>query len=197
MAVQYWSPIIIIAFAADTFVQDKTHLFPVHGKILGTVSGALALLATWYRHLGWELIMGLTMLLGIPKGCFSFIWAKHCFDKASVAAAAAAAAPGENIEQVSTRLCKEQNALGAFEVLFVLFTFWAMSTTKHDVHPSVGKPEVPTWGRRAARPGKESFVRRGVKAMWNAFQQHRDLLWWSCVTIWVSSLSLSTSAARE
>ncbi|KAA8636348.1 hypothetical protein SMACR_02714 [Sordaria macrospora] len=179
-----WGPFIILAFAADTFAQDKHHLIEFSGKVLGAVFAAMVLLAAWYKYPGWEWVIGLTMLLGVPKACGSFIWAQHCFEKA---AAAAAQVQGEIDEVTSPRLCKEETALGAFELLFVASVFWTLLNTKHDVHPAVAKPEKASWGCRAARPEHESFVRRALQAIW----KEKDLLWWSCVTLWhMASISV-------
>ncbi|KAK3351048.1 hypothetical protein B0H65DRAFT_506537 [Neurospora tetraspora] len=76
--VLWWlAPVLILFFAADSFAQDTHHLIELYGKILGIVFAVQAPLAAWYRYLGWEWLMGLTMLLGIPKACGSFLWAKH------------------------------------------------------------------------------------------------------------------------
>ncbi|KAK3956116.1 hypothetical protein QBC32DRAFT_392665 [Pseudoneurospora amorphoporcata] len=177
--VLWWlAPVLILFFAADTLAQDKNHLLELYGKILGVVFAVQGPLAAWYRCLGWEWVIGSTMVLGIAKACGSFLWAKQCFGKARGDVA------------LNTRPCKEEVGLGVSELLFVASLFWVLLNTKHDVHPSVANPEKISWGCRAARPGRESFVRRGLGAIW----KQKDLLWWSCVALWhMSSTSMMVS----
>ena len=167
-----WAPFIIFALAVEILAEDKHHLIKLYGKVLGVLFAVMTPFAAYYPYKGWEWVLGSTLLLGVPKACGSFMWAKHCFEDA---------AHGE-IEPRSSKLCRDETALGAFELLFVTSVFWIMLNTKHDVHPRVSEPEKNRLGRRAARPGRENFVRRTLQAIW----KERDLIWWSCVTLWVS-----------
>lgn len=168
-----------------TFCQDKHFLLELYGKILGVVFSLLAALTSWYKFVGWECLISFTMLVGILKSCGSFLWAKQCFANA------------HRKGDVSPVLCREEIALGAFELLYVVSLFVVLLITKHDVHPWSGDPKVAQRGRRAARPGRESFVRRGLQAIWKAICKEKDLLWWSCVTLWVSFIPPPSRSYRH
>lgn len=135
----------------------------------------LAALKSWYKYLGWECLMGFTMLIGILKSCGSFLWAKQCF------------ANTHERGDVKPIPRKEEIALGVFELLYVVSLFVALLITKHDVHPWAGDPKAERRGRRAARPGRESFVRRSLQAI----GKEKGLLWWSCVTLWQTASILT------
>ena len=96
------------------------------------------------------------MLLGIPKAAGSFVWASQCFDRVHPL----------DVQHDVNRPCSEEVGLGIFELLYVISLFVVLVTTKHDVHPTARYPEKASWARhRVARPGRESFMRRGLQAI--------------------------------